>query len=57
MKPHTRDSDQYERSAEFVDVMLAPVWTALDPVLTEALRGAPGPALNSSRASGDRSPW
>ncbi|PZG21021.1 class I SAM-dependent methyltransferase [Nonomuraea aridisoli] len=45
-------TDQYERSAEFVDVMLAPAWTALAPVLTEALRGAPGPVVDVGAGGG-----
>lgn len=60
MKPHhvqrqrhlATGTDQYERSAEFVDVMLAPVWTALEPVLAEALRGAPGPVVDVGAGGG-----
>jgi hypothetical protein len=36
--------DQYERSAEFVDVMLASHWENLGPVLARALRGVPADA-------------
>ncbi|MFI7637382.1 class I SAM-dependent methyltransferase [Nonomuraea sp. NPDC049400] len=60
MKPHhvqqqrqlATEADQYERSAEFVDVMLAPFWTALEPVLAETLRGAPGPVVDVGAGGG-----
>jgi SAM-dependent methyltransferase len=45
-------TDQYERSAEFVDVMLAPHWTVLGPALAEALRGAPGPVVDVGAGGG-----
>lgn len=45
-------TDQYERSAEFVDVMLAPAWTALAPVLAQALHGAPGPVVDVGAGGG-----
>ncbi|TMR24792.1 class I SAM-dependent methyltransferase [Nonomuraea turkmeniaca] len=45
-------TDQYERSAEFVDAMLAPHWTILGPALAEALRGAPGPAVDVGAGGG-----
>ncbi|WP_188190329.1 class I SAM-dependent methyltransferase [Nonomuraea sp. SYSU D8015] len=44
--------DQYERSAEFVDVMLAPHWTVLGPAVAEALRGAPGPVVDVGAGGG-----
>lgn len=45
-------TDQYERSAEFVDAMLAPHWTVLGPALAEALRGAPGPVVDVGAGGG-----
>ncbi|MGP3916892.1 hypothetical protein [Nonomuraea sp. 10N515B] len=45
-------TDQYERSAEFVDAMLAPHWTALGPALSEALRGAPGKVVDVGAGGG-----
>ncbi|MDP4509318.1 hypothetical protein [Nonomuraea turcica] len=45
-------TDQYERSAEFVDVMLAPHWTVLGPALSEALRGAPEPVVDVGAGGG-----
>ncbi|MFD8339102.1 class I SAM-dependent methyltransferase [Streptomyces solisilvae] len=32
-------SDPYERSAEYIDIMIAEAWEAFDPALTEALKG------------------
>ncbi|MER7506155.1 class I SAM-dependent methyltransferase [Nonomuraea pusilla] len=60
MKPHhaqqqrrlPTETDPYERSAEYVDVMLAPAWTALAPALAEALRGAPGPVVDVGAGGG-----
>jgi SAM-dependent methyltransferase len=45
-------TDQYERSAEFMDVMLAPHWTVLGPALAEALRGVPGPVVDVGAGGG-----
>ncbi|MGR6919600.1 class I SAM-dependent methyltransferase [[Actinomadura] parvosata] len=45
-------ADEYERSAEFVDVMLAPHWTALGPPLAEALRGITGPIVDVGAGGG-----
>jgi SAM-dependent methyltransferase len=45
-------TDHYERSAEFVDVMLAPQWTALGTALAEALRAAPGPVADIGAGGG-----
>ncbi|MGN9837266.1 class I SAM-dependent methyltransferase [Nonomuraea sp. H19] len=45
-------TDQYERSAEFVDAMLAAHWTVLAPALTEALRGMPGPVVDVGAGGG-----
>ncbi|WP_043618115.1 class I SAM-dependent methyltransferase [Nonomuraea candida] len=45
-------TDEYERSAEFVDPMLAAAWTALAPAVTEALRGAPGPVVDVGAGGG-----
>nr|WP_191910071.1 hypothetical protein [Microbispora cellulosiformans] len=45
-------TDQYERSAEFVDIMLAAHWSALGPALVEALHGSVGPINASEQEAG-----
>ncbi|MEV0611979.1 class I SAM-dependent methyltransferase [Nonomuraea sp. NPDC050404] len=45
-------TDEYERSAEFVDVMLAPPWAALGPPLSAALRGITGPVVDVGAGGG-----
>jgi SAM-dependent methyltransferase len=45
-------ADEYERSAEFVDVMLAPHWAALGPPLAEALQGVTGPIVDVGAGGG-----
>ncbi|MEU6408093.1 ferredoxin [Microbispora sp. NPDC046933] len=44
--------DQYERSAEFVDIMLAAHWSALGPALVEALHGGAGPIVDVGAGGG-----
>ncbi len=47
--------DQYERSAEFIDLMMASYWAGLKPVLTDALQGLPadvGPAVDIGAGGG-----
>ncbi|SEG82165.1 hypothetical protein SAMN05444920_1057 [Nonomuraea solani] len=45
-------SNEYERSAEFVDVMLAPHWAALGPPLAQALHGVSGPIVDVGAGGG-----
>ncbi|MGP3955753.1 class I SAM-dependent methyltransferase [Nonomuraea sp. 3N208] len=45
-------ADEYERSGEFVDVMLAAHWAALGPPLAEALRGVSGPIVDVGAGGG-----
>ncbi|MEV4175994.1 class I SAM-dependent methyltransferase [Nonomuraea sp. NPDC049709] len=45
-------ADEYERSAEFVDMMLAPHWAALGPPLSEALAGLAGPVVDVGAGGG-----
>lgn len=45
-------TDEYERSAEFVDVMLAPQWMTLGPPLSEALHSATGPIVDVGAGGG-----
>ncbi|GAA2691556.1 methyltransferase domain-containing protein [Nonomuraea recticatena] len=45
-------TDQYERSAEFIDVMMAPHWPSLGPPLAEALRGVVGPVVDVGAGGG-----
>ncbi|MBG0832724.1 class I SAM-dependent methyltransferase [Planomonospora sp. ID67723] len=46
-------TDPYERSAEFVDVMMAPHWGDLGPPLAEALQGfGPGPVVDLGAGGG-----
>lgn len=45
-------ADPYERSAEFVDVMIAPHWAALGPPLADALSGNPGPIVDVGAGGG-----
>jgi SAM-dependent methyltransferase len=45
-------ADQYERSAEFVDVMMAPHWAELGPPLSRALRGVTGPVVDVGAGGG-----
>jgi SAM-dependent methyltransferase len=47
-----RVSSEYERSAEFIDVMMAPAWEATGPVLAEALRGVSGPVVDVGAGGG-----
>ncbi|GAA2826164.1 class I SAM-dependent methyltransferase [Nonomuraea rubra] len=44
--------DQYEKSAEFIDIMLGPHWSALSSPLAEALRGTPGPIVDVGAGGG-----
>ncbi|MGW4963512.1 class I SAM-dependent methyltransferase [Nonomuraea sp. NPDC004186] len=45
-------ADQYERSAEFVDVMIAPHWAALAPSLSQVLRDVTGPIVDVGAGGG-----
>ncbi len=45
-------ADQYERSAEFVDVMIASHWAAQAPPLSQALRGVTGPVVDVGAGGG-----
>ncbi|TYB70425.1 class I SAM-dependent methyltransferase [Nonomuraea sp. PA05] len=45
-------ADAYERSAEFLDVMIAPAWAALGPALARALRGVTGPVVDVGAGGG-----
>lgn len=46
-------TDQYERSAEFIDVMLVPHWKAVAPPLTKALRALePGTIVDLGAGTG-----
>jgi hypothetical protein len=45
-------ADQYKRSAEFVDVMIASHWAALAPPLSQALRGVTGPIVDVGAGGG-----
>ncbi|GAA4913196.1 hypothetical protein GCM10023334_012960 [Nonomuraea thailandensis] len=45
-------ADEYERSAEFVDLMLAAPWRGLGPPLAEALRGVTGPIVDVGAGGG-----
>ncbi|GAT67396.1 type 12 methyltransferase [Planomonospora sphaerica] len=46
-------TDPYERSAEFVDVMMAPHWEALGPPLAKALQAfEPGPVVDLGAGGG-----
>ncbi|MFG1706613.1 class I SAM-dependent methyltransferase [Nonomuraea sp. M3C6] len=44
--------DQYERSAEFLDLLLAPHWPELGPPLARALHGVPGPVVDVGAGGG-----
>ncbi|MBB6551657.1 class I SAM-dependent methyltransferase [Nonomuraea rubra] len=45
-------ADEYERSAEFVDLMLAPHWAGLGPPLAAALRGITDPIVDVGAGGG-----
>ncbi|MDP4511315.1 class I SAM-dependent methyltransferase [Nonomuraea turcica] len=45
-------ADEYEQSAEFIDVMIAPSWEATSPALAEALRGVSGPIVDVGAGGG-----
>ncbi|RVX41386.1 methyltransferase family protein [Nonomuraea polychroma] len=45
-------ADEYEGSAEFIDVMIAPAWETAGPALTEALRGVSGPIVDVGAGGG-----
>ncbi|MFB4275425.1 trans-aconitate 2-methyltransferase [Nonomuraea sp. MTCD27] len=45
-------TDEYERSAEFVDVLLAPHRAGLGPPLSAALRGTTGPIVDVGAGGG-----
>ncbi|GGT03983.1 methyltransferase type 12 [Planobispora rosea] len=46
-------TDPYERSAEFIDVMMAPHWDAFGPPLTKVLQGfGPGPIVDLGAGGG-----
>ncbi|MEV2271951.1 class I SAM-dependent methyltransferase [Nonomuraea africana] len=47
-----RVADEYERSAEFIDVMIAPHWAVLGPPLEEALRGITDPVVDVGAGGG-----
>ncbi|MEV5892483.1 class I SAM-dependent methyltransferase [Nonomuraea fuscirosea] len=47
-----RVADEYERSAEFIDVMIAPHWAVLGPPLEEALRGVTDPVVDVGAGGG-----
>ncbi|TDD19308.1 class I SAM-dependent methyltransferase [Nonomuraea diastatica] len=44
--------DQYEKSAEFIDIMLGSHWSALSSPLAEALRGVSGPIVDVGAGGG-----
>jgi SAM-dependent methyltransferase len=44
--------DQYEQSAEFIDVMMAPHWPSFGPPLARALRGTPGTIVDVGAGGG-----
>ncbi|WP_346101977.1 class I SAM-dependent methyltransferase [Nonomuraea maheshkhaliensis] len=45
-------ADEYERSAEFIDVMIAPHWAVLGPPLEEALCGVTDPVVDVGAGGG-----
>ncbi|MGW7481895.1 class I SAM-dependent methyltransferase [Nonomuraea muscovyensis] len=44
--------EQYERSAEFVDILLASYWPELGPQVARALDGVPGPVVDVGAGGG-----
>jgi SAM-dependent methyltransferase len=44
--------DHYERSAEFIDIMMAPHWPSLGPPLARALSGSTGPVVDVGAGGG-----
>ncbi|TYB57287.1 class I SAM-dependent methyltransferase [Nonomuraea sp. PA05] len=45
-------ADEYEQSAEFIDVMIASHWAVLGPPLEEALRGVTDPVVDVGAGGG-----
>ncbi|MBB3051529.1 SAM-dependent methyltransferase [Prauserella isguenensis] len=45
-------NDEYAESAEFVDLLIGPFWTALGPVVTGALTGVTGTVVDLGAGSG-----